>query len=125
MKSKVLNFLLLVTSLLGYLNWSGNNHIFLFKAEVEVISKLFKDPVSVIHPITLIPLIGQLILFITLFQNKPNKVLTLLGISGIGILLYLLFIIGLVSSNFLISISSVPFVVLSIYTIRFHHNTKE
>jgi hypothetical protein len=125
MKSKVLNFLLLVTSLLGYLNWSGNNHIFLFKAEVEVISKLFKDPVSVIHPITLIPLIGQLILFITLFQNKPNKVLTLLGISGIGILLYLLFIIGLISSNFLISISSVPFVVLSIYTIRFHHNTKE
>lgn len=125
MKSKVLNFLLLVTSLLGYLNWSGNNHIFLFKAEVEVISKLFKDPVSVIHPMTLIPLIGQLILFITLFQNKPNKVLTLLGISGIGILLYLLFIIGLISSNFLISISSVPFVVLSIYTIRFHHNTKE
>ena len=34
MKSRIINLLLVITSLLGYLQWSGNNQAFLFEAEV-------------------------------------------------------------------------------------------
>lgn len=87
MKSKLLNFLLIVTSLLGYLEWGGDNHIFLFKAEAEILSKLFTDPLSVLHPFTLLPLAGQIILLITLFQKKTWYILYILKYSRIRIVI--------------------------------------
>ncbi|MBS1765002.1 MAG: hypothetical protein JSS90_08565 [Bacteroidetes bacterium] len=109
MKYKVLNLLLILTSLIGYLQWSGNNSAFLFEAEYEVINKLFSASKSVIHPFTVIPLLGQLLLFITLFQKRPGKILTYTGIACLGLLLGLMFIIGLMEMNLKILISTLPF----------------
>ncbi len=39
LKSKILNFLLLITSLIGYLEWGNGQHTFLFQAEVDIIAK--------------------------------------------------------------------------------------
>lgn len=122
MKSKILNFLLLITSLLGYLEWGGNNHIFLFKAEAEFFLKLFADPISVIHPFTILPLVGQILLLITLFQKTPNKTLSFISILGLGLLLGFIFIIGLMSLNFKVIISTIPFIVVSVLTIRNYKN---
>lgn len=118
MKSKILNFLLTITSLLGYLEWSENNHSFLFQIESELFSKLFIDPISVLHPLTVLPLIGQLILIITLFQKTPSKILTYISIGGLGILLLLVFFIGLMNLNYKIIISTIPFLVVSVIAIR-------
>ena len=117
MKSKILNFLLIITSLLGYLEWSGNNHIFLFKAEAEIFSKLFTDPISVLHPFTILPLVGQILLLITLFQKTPSKILTYISIAGLGLLLGFMFIVGLMSMNFKIIISTIPFIVVAVWTV--------
>ena len=122
MKSKILNFLLIITSLFGYLEWSGNSHMFLFQAEGEILSKLFTHPTSVIHPFTVLPMIGQIILLITLFQKKPNKTLTYISIGSLGILLVFMFVIGLLSFNYKIIISTIPFIVISILTFRYHLN---
>lgn len=73
MKPKILNALLIVTSLLGYLEWSGDSYTFLFQAEAEILHKLFTNPSSVVHPFILLPLIGQILLLITLFQNHQVK----------------------------------------------------
>lgn len=124
MKSKILNLLLIITSLLGYLEWSGNNHIFLFKAEAEIFSKLFTDPVSVLHPFTLFPLIGQLLLAITLFQKTPSKTLTYISIVGLGLLLWFMCFVGIVSMNFKIIISTIPFIVVSIFAIKHYRKIK-
>jgi hypothetical protein len=48
MKRKPFNLGLLLTSLIGYLDWGGNNSTFLFQAEADVLSKLFTEPGSVI-----------------------------------------------------------------------------
>lgn len=120
MKSKILNFLLIITSLLGYLEWGGNNHIFLFKAEAEIFSKLISDPISVIHPFTILPLISQVLLIITIFQNKPSKRLIYISIAGLGLLLGFMFIIGIIILNFKIIISTIPFIIVSIYSIYFY-----
>ncbi len=118
MKKKIFNFLLIITSLIGYLEWGKNNHTFLFQSEVELLSKIFTNPYAAIHPFTILPLFGQLLLVITLFQRKPNKNLTYLSIGCLGILLGFMFLIGLISLKIKISISTIPFIVVSILTIR-------
>ena len=120
MKTKILNVFLILTSLLGYLEWGKDNKSFLFQAEAEIIAKLFTDPTSVIHPFTMLPLIGQLILLVTLFQKNPNRLLTFVGIAGIGILLALMFLIGLISLNLYIALSAAPFLVTAFLTVKHH-----
>lgn len=124
MKSKIINLLLIITSLFGYLEWSGNSHSFLFQAEGEIISKLFSDPISIIHPFIVLPLLGQLILLFTLFQKKPGKILTYISISGLGILLAFMFIAGLLSFNYKIVISTIPFLTVSVLAIRHYRKIK-
>ncbi len=118
MKNKILNFLLIITSLIGYLEWSGDSHTFLFQGEAEIVYKLFTNPASVIHPFILFPLIGQILLLITLFQKSPSKILTYVSIVGLGLLLGFMFIIGIISLNFKIIISTIPFLIVAILTIQ-------
>jgi len=117
MKQKTINLLLILSSLLGYLEWGGGNHLFLLQAEGELLRKMFSDPTSVIHPFTLMPLAGQIILAITLFQKTPSKVLTFIGIGCIILLFLLMLFIGISIKNLKIFSSTIPFIFLSVLTI--------
>ncbi len=119
MKAKILNLLLIITSLFGYLAWGNNQHTFLFEAEAEIFSKLFSNPLSVIHPFIILPIIGQLLLGITLFQKISSTRLTYIGMACLGILLTLIFIIGILSSNMMIVASSIPFLMIAVFTISY------
>ncbi|HNR08785.1 MAG TPA: hypothetical protein PKM27_15810 [Saprospiraceae bacterium] len=123
MKSKVYNLLLILTSLFGYLEWGGNNHQFLFEAEAEIFSRLINDPLSVIHPLVLLPLAGQILLLITLFQRKPSKILTFIGMGGLGILLGFMALVGVLGLNYKIVLSVLPFLTIAVMTILFYRKT--
>lgn len=118
MKIKYLHLSLILASLLGYLQWGGDNHMFLFQAEWDLLKKAIEEPASVLHPFTVLPFIGQLILLINLFQKQPSKRLTLIGIAFLGMLLGLLFIIGVMTLDFKILFSTLPFLILAALTIR-------
>lgn len=118
MKHKILNLALVFTSLIGYLEWGTNSKMFLFQGEMEILSKLFSDPDSVIHPFTLLPLFGQILLLVTLAQKEPNKILTYIGLGCIGLLLAFMFVIGLISFNYKILLSTIPFLITAVLTIR-------
>lgn len=120
MKTKVLNGLLIVTSLLGYLEWAGDNHLFLLQAEVEIIIKSINAPTSVIHPFVLLPLIGQILLIITLLQKTPHQWLSYIGSACLGILLVFIFLIGIMNLNFKIICSTIPFLVILCYTFIYY-----
>lgn len=117
MKFKLINILLIVSSLIGYLEWGNHNHVFLAEAEIDIIQKLFTNPQAALHPLTVLPLIGQIILLITVFQKKPSKLFSLIGIYSLGILLAFMFIVGIMSLNFKIILSTIPFITIAIYTI--------
>jgi NAD/NADP transhydrogenase beta subunit len=108
---RLLNLMLILTSLLGYLEWGVDNSAFLFQAEYEIFTKLFSDPISGLHPFVVLPLIGQLLLLITLFQKEPGKRITLIGIGCVGLLLGLMFIIGIIGPDIKILLSTLPFIV--------------
>jgi len=124
MKSKFLNFLIILTSLLGFLEWGKDKRLFLFQAEAQIISKLFTNPASAIHPLTIAPLVGQIMLLITLFQKTPNKILTFISIGALGVLLGLMFFIGLISLNLKILLSTIPFLIVAFLTINYHRKVR-
>lgn len=116
-KSKFLNLCLILFSLIGYLEWGTDQQMFLIQGEIEIVKKFLESPTSIIHPFILLPFFGQVILIYTLFQKTPSKTLTFLGMGGIGILLLLMFVIGLISFKFKILCSTLPFLITSIFTI--------
>lgn len=124
-KRRMLNALVIFTSFFGFLEWGGNNEAFLYEAEIDVISGMLNDPLAVMHPLTLLPMIGQSLLLITLFQYEPGQRLTYLGVSGLGVLLTLMFLIGLISLNLKIVGSTTPFMItslLALYTFKKQKN---
>lgn len=125
MKHKIANLLLVVTSLFGYMEWGKDNSAFLFSAEAEVIRRLFTDATSVIHPLTIIPLAGQLLLLCTLFQKTPSKILTYIGMASLAILLFFLFLIGARGGNMKMLLAASPFLITCIYVIVLHIKEKK
>lgn len=122
MQSKLLNLLVILSSLIGYLEWGPDQSQFLFQAEGEIILRLFRDPGSAIHLFTILPLLGQIVLVVTLFQKQPSRMLTYCGIAALAVLLVFIFIVGVIGPNFKTVLSTLPFLVLSYLTIR--HTTK-
>lgn len=121
MVKKALNLSLVLASLIGYLEWGKGQSAFLFQAEALLLEKAFDHPASLIHPFTLLPLFGQVALLATLLQKEVGMTLTSFGIAGLGVLLAFMFVVGLISLNPRILLSTLPFLVLAAVTVRRHH----
>ena len=117
MKLKLLLAALIVTSLTGYLEWGGDNKAYLFEMEGTVLQKLFTNPASVLHPLILIPLGGQILLLAAILQRKPGKWWIYAGTGSIGVLFLTILVAGLAAMNIKIIGSVLPFLVLAIWTI--------
>ena len=115
---KILLIFLIITSLFGYLEWGGDQHLFLFQAEADIFSKIFTNPGDVIHPFTVLPLFGQFILVFTVFQKNPSPKWIWIGMMGIGLLLGFMFVIGMMSFNYKIALSTLPFLIICFLMIR-------
>ncbi|MBS1772405.1 MAG: hypothetical protein JST82_06070 [Bacteroidetes bacterium] len=125
MKHKLLNAALIITSLFGYMEWGKGNSAFIFSAEMEVIRRLFTDTKSAVHPLTVIPLLGQILLLLTLFQKEPSKIITYIAIGCLGILLLFLFLIGIGDGNSKMAIAASPFLIVSILAIASYRKVKK
>lgn len=118
MKLKLLNLGLVLTSLIGYLEWGENNAAFLAEAEAEVLTRAFAEPMAVLHPLTVLPLVGQVLLVVTLFQRRVSKLLTLIGLTCLSLLLLLIFVIGIVAFEYRMVLSTLPFVMIGAFVVR-------
>ena len=125
MKLKLLNLALIITSLFGYMEWGGNNHMFLFEAEAELLKKAIINPLDVLHPFTILPFIGQMLLIISLFYAKPSKYLIYTGMLCTGILMLLLFLIGILNLSLKMLACSLPFIIVSILIIISNRKQKQ
>ncbi|MGE0638541.1 MAG: hypothetical protein AB7G44_08035 [Bacteroidia bacterium] len=117
---RLINIGLILTSLIGYLEWGTESSTFLFQAELEVFRKFFINPLDVLHPFVLLPLFGQLLLLFTLFQKTPGRVVSLAGLSALSLLMLLLLFIGIISFNWKILVSSLPFIITGVFAVRMY-----
>lgn len=118
MKNRLLIVLLLITSLFVYLEWGGDNSSFLFKLEFDVLGKLISNPISVLHPFVILPLLGQMLLLIALFFNSPGKWLLFAGIVFLSLLPAVILLVGLLSVNIKILLSLLPYLVVLILVVK-------
>lgn len=125
MKIKILILLIILSSFFGYLEWGKDNKMFLIEGEIDIISKLFSNPGSVLHPFIILPLLGQALLIITLFQTKSGKTLSLLGISFIALLILMITFISVISLNYKMFLSTIPFIILSVMRISLYKKDKK
>lgn len=114
---KILILVLLMAFQFGYLQWGGNKEAFIYNATAEVFSKLFSHPKNFFHPAILLPFAGEVILLFTLFQKKPNRKLIIAGLSLMSLLMLLLFLTGILTGNFKIILSTLPFFAIAILII--------
>jgi hypothetical protein len=117
MLPRFINLSILITSLLCYLEWGGDNSGFLFQMEVELFRQEDLSH-SITHIMVLAPLVGQLLLLFTLFQKVPGRRLTAIGIGLLSVLVLMISLVGILGLNYKIFLSTIPFIVTAILFIK-------
>lgn len=113
--NRIFAVLLILFSLAGYLEWGGGNQSFLLQAEADIVLKLFCAPSEVAHPLTILPLFGQILLLWAIFSQRNHRKLIITGGALISILMILILFIGCISSNFKMIVSTIPFLTVYLY----------
>jgi len=111
---RLLPLFIFLSTFLCYLEWGGGNSGFLFQLESDLFFKS-TEASSFVHPLILLPLVGQVLILISVFL--PNKKLTLAGILLLAVLVLMILFVGILSMNLKIILSTLPFVTLSAYFI--------
>ena len=100
---------LLIFSLIPYLEWGNENHAFLLEIELELWKKGLKNPNEILHPFIILPFSGQLILMFTLFKKDPKIRMIQFGALLIALLIFFIFLSGLLSKNLKMILFSLPY----------------
>ena len=116
---KLFNVLLLLTSLIGFMEWSGGNAAFLFQVEMDLFFGGKANEDSLAHPFVLLPLLGQMLLLFTLVRRKPSDWLSYLGLACLSLIMLMLLLIGMLQMNWKMISGALPFVVTAIFKIRY------
>jgi hypothetical protein len=67
------------------------------------------------HPFVLVPLIGQILVVISLFLKGPGRKISLAILISLGLLVLLILLTGIMGSNWRVMLSTVPFLSVSGY----------
>ncbi|HMR58355.1 MAG TPA: hypothetical protein PLM56_09420 [Cyclobacteriaceae bacterium] len=121
---RIVNGLLIVAFMLGYLEWGANNHTFIFQVIIPLFTSMPNDLAGLFNPAVLIPLVGFILLLITLFQQEPNRKFTLAGLACLATFMIFLFFIGVLSLNWKIILSTTPFLIIAIISLRLNWRNK-
>lgn len=117
---RILNACLFFTSLFGYLQWGKDKHAFIFQLEYELFLKIKTSPQTLLHPLILLPLCGQLLILFTLFQKTPGRAVSLIGLACISIIMLMLLLVGIVTTDLRIALSSIPFIITGVLVIKYN-----
>jgi len=110
MKQRLLPILIFISFFFCYLEWAGGNSGFIVQLEYDAFSRGM-DKSSFIHPLIILPLVGQIMLFISIILLKRKAILV--GIVLLSVLVVVIFLVGLLAFNLKIILSALPFLVLS------------
>jgi hypothetical protein len=115
---QVINLALLIAFSICYLEWPPNNSMFIFQGEYVIFSSAKSWVSNFTHPLILLGLIAQLILIYAVINPKINSKLNHLGVIILTPIVLLFFVVGIVSINYKIMASTLPFLVLVVLYIR-------
>lgn len=109
---RLINLGLLISFLFCYLEWPPNNAAFIFQGEYEVFSNTKNWVSNFTHPLILLGLLAQLILIYAVINPKINRKMNHLGVAVLTPIVLLFFVVGFLSLNTKVIVSTLPFLVL-------------
>lgn len=121
---RIINSLVIITFLIGYLEWGTDNSAFIFQAAWALVTSIPNDWQGLLNPFVLFPFAGIIFLLTTLFQVFPNRKLSLIGLACLAVLIVFLLFIGIISLNIRIVLSVLPFLVFSTLSLQVNWRKK-
>jgi hypothetical protein len=113
MRQRLLNIGIVLSFLVCYLEWGGGHSAFVAQVQYELLVGK-PEAQNFAHPMIALPFVGQLLLLYTLFQKRPSRRLTSIGIVLMGVLVLLLALIAVLSMNARTGLSTLPFLALAV-----------
>ncbi len=101
--------LLVIFSLLGYLHWGKNQHMFLFQAEADILRNLILQPENYLHPFILLPLFGQVLLLVAFIRPKVANWIQITGMLCLALIIFMILFIGIIEPSWKMILSASPF----------------
>lgn len=111
-------FCLFVSFFFCYLEWSGGNSAFVYEVAYSLLFQKNDQLSSFSHPLVLLPFLGQLIVLVALVIKQPKRWMILTGTGLMGTLVLMVLISGLLSGNWKIILSTVPFILFAVWGVR-------
>lgn len=118
-RRKLLVILLLLSFQFLYLEWAGGNKMFVFNVEADLFRNIRSNLKSFAHPFIFIPLIGNILLALSLFASGNRVLLTVFGITGLGLLGIMLLLISMLSLNLKMLAAALPFMIIVFLLLRY------
>jgi hypothetical protein len=111
--NRLFAILCLFSTFIIYFEWGTDQQEFLIEMEGEVLLKSLEQPKSVLHPLIIFPLIGQLLLVYIAIYPQARRILPILALSLFGILVFFVLLAGVSGGNTKMILFALPFVFLS------------
>jgi len=117
-KKKLLLLGLILAFSICYTEWGGGQSAFIFEMELEFFASLRKNLTAFAHPLILAGLLGQLGLIYGMMVSKPRFCIIATCLAFLGLVVGIFLLAGLLSLNFKIIGSTIPFWVLVLFWFR-------
>jgi hypothetical protein len=111
---RLLSIGLFLTPLICYLEWGRGQTSFLFQVEYSLLFNSSSTLKTFFHPLVLLPMLGQLLVIIAIFQTSPGRRLIVSGQLLLSVLVLLVLTTGLLKFNWKIVASTLPFILVSV-----------
>lgn len=108
--TRFINIALILAFMLCYTEWGQHYSAFIFQIQYEMLFNKGATSDALSHPLILAGLAGQLSLLYTTFTNGRPAWLNMAGILLLGMIVLLFLLIGILSANGRIILSTLPFI---------------
>jgi hypothetical protein len=120
---KFINAALLVSFSFLYLEWGKTQAHFMYEIAAIIFTKKAASFNTFTHPILVSILAGIIFILISLFSKKTGRVVNLIGVCLLGSFVLLLLLIGVLSQNAKIILSTLPYLCCSILFFHFRRKS--
>jgi hypothetical protein len=122
-KIKFINAALLVSFSFLYLEWGKTQAHFMYEIAAIIFTEKAASFNTFTHPILLSILAGIIFILISLFSKKTGRLLNLTGVCLLGSFVIFLLLIGVLSQNAKIILSTLPYLCCSILFFHFRRKS--